>query len=82
MDTILHICLLFFHKMMHDYAMWNPQIPSTLAHTNRLYHSFVPSSIRLWNSLNLDTIGVMGTPACRCGARCETTHHYISLSNL
>ena len=124
-----HMSSFLPQNVMHGYAMRHPQIPSTLVHTNRLYHSFVPSSIRLWNSLNLDIkqsttiasfksklvqlcqikkvpyycygprqlnialtrlrlncsslnsylhrIGVMGTPACSCGARCETTHHYF-----
>ena len=48
-----HMSSFLPQNVMHGYAMRTPQIPSTLVHTNRLYHSFVPSSIHLWNSVNL-----------------------------
>ena len=35
-----------------DYTLQNPQIRSSLCHTNRFYNSFIPSCVRLWNALD------------------------------
>ena len=35
-----------------EYTLRNPQIRSSLCHTNRFYNSFIPSCVRLWNALD------------------------------
>ena len=49
----LHMLALLPDNITHNYQIRDPQIPSILARTNKYYNSFIPSSIRLWNSLDI-----------------------------
>ena len=57
-------------NISHNYQIRDPQIPSILARTNKYYNSFIPSSIRLWNSLDIavkqsDTLASFKAKLCQ-----------------
>ena len=66
----LHMLALLPDNITHNYQIRDPQIPSILARTNKYYNSFIPSSIRLWNSLDIavkqsDTLASFKAKLCQ-----------------
>ena len=66
----LHMLALLPDNITHNYQIRDPKISSILARTNKYYNSFIPSSIRLWYSLDIaikqsDTLASFKAKLCQ-----------------